>query len=271
MRNSEIERWTLEIIRRVENHQPVEDSRVELKRQWPTEHSKAARRLAGHANAARGERILWLIGVDEQAGAIGADYQEASDWLNRLFSNFDQLSPNVYALNVPTNSGRTVVALVFETARAPFVVRNPHFGSRSDDPISLEVPWRKGTEIRTATRADLLLLLSDASSLNALLAELEWNSDISGRRDRGQWQYRTNEFEQFFRQSEFSLLPSELQNSIREAYIATSNAQSMVRTFENATIQGRATLGNDMISARLEALPHIQAAVNKLRDFLGTT
>jgi hypothetical protein len=271
VRNSEIERWTLEIIRRVENLQPVEDSRVELKRQWPTDHSRAARRLAGHANAARGEHVLWVIGIDEQAGVVGADYQEASDWLSRLMSNFNQLSPRVYHLNVPTNSGQTVVALVFETTRAPFIVRNPHFGSRSDDPISLEVPWRQGTEIRSATRADLLLLLSDASSLSALLAELQWNLDVAFRVGTQQWQYRVNEFEQFFRQPSFNLLPANLQNSIREAYIATSNAQSWVRTYERASVQGRASLGNEMINARVEARPHIRDAVNSLQDFLGLT
>lgn len=68
MRSAEIERWALEIARRVENQQPVEDSRVELKRAWPTNYANAARRIAGHANAARGEAVLWLIGIDETGG-----------------------------------------------------------------------------------------------------------------------------------------------------------------------------------------------------------
>ncbi len=140
MRSSDIERWALNVIQRVQNHQPVEDSHVELKSEWLPDHSKVARLIAGHANAARCEPILWLIGVDEERGVIGADYNEISNWLSQVNSNFDQLVPRVYHVNVPTNSDKTVVALVFETSRAPFVVKNLHFGSRADDRIALEVP-----------------------------------------------------------------------------------------------------------------------------------
>ena len=66
MRNTDIERWALQVIDRVERQQPVEDSRVELKREWPTSPWSTARRIAGHANAARVEPILWIIGVDEE-------------------------------------------------------------------------------------------------------------------------------------------------------------------------------------------------------------
>jgi hypothetical protein len=41
----------------------VEDDLIEFKRTWIKPH-KAARRIAAHANAARGQDILWLIGVD---------------------------------------------------------------------------------------------------------------------------------------------------------------------------------------------------------------
>ena len=63
MRRHEIEDWALRIIEQVESGQPNEDYRVELKAQWP-DTREAARRIAGHANAAHGEPILWLIGVD---------------------------------------------------------------------------------------------------------------------------------------------------------------------------------------------------------------
>jgi len=56
----------------VKKGQPNEDFLVELKRDW-IEKGKAARRIAGHANAARGENILWLIGVDEKQGVIGVN------------------------------------------------------------------------------------------------------------------------------------------------------------------------------------------------------
>ena len=65
MKQHQIEVWVLDIVEKVEDGQPVEDSRVEFKSDWiPPE--KAARRIAGHANAARGENTLWVIGLDEK-------------------------------------------------------------------------------------------------------------------------------------------------------------------------------------------------------------
>jgi hypothetical protein len=46
----------------------IEDDRVELKADWP-DAEKAARRVAGHANASGGGSVLWIIGLDEQRGA----------------------------------------------------------------------------------------------------------------------------------------------------------------------------------------------------------
>lgn len=69
MRARDIEFWALSVIERVELKQPHEDFLIELKRKW-VPLSKAARRIAGHANAARGEPILWLIGVDEKQSEI---------------------------------------------------------------------------------------------------------------------------------------------------------------------------------------------------------
>ena len=43
-----------------------EDDRVELKGEWPTDIPKAARRIAGHANASGGQSVLWVIGLDEE-------------------------------------------------------------------------------------------------------------------------------------------------------------------------------------------------------------
>ena len=65
MRSHEIESWAYDIIERVQKHQPIEDSRVELKSEW-IDATKAARQIAGHANASHGEPILWLIGIDEK-------------------------------------------------------------------------------------------------------------------------------------------------------------------------------------------------------------
>jgi hypothetical protein len=51
-----VEAWALGIVSRVKSSQKVEDSRVELKREWPVP-EKGARRLAAHANAALGEEM----------------------------------------------------------------------------------------------------------------------------------------------------------------------------------------------------------------------
>lgn len=52
--------------------------------------------------------------------------------------------------------GKTLIALLFETNRAPFLVKNnnPQCGQ-----IEVEVPWRELTKTRTARRSDLIRLL----------------------------------------------------------------------------------------------------------------
>jgi|SRR5919199_420325 hypothetical protein len=156
-----IEAWVLKVIEQVNYGQPNEDSRVELKADWPSDMYKAARRIAGHANAAHGEPILWIIGVDQQKGVIGVGQTELANWYPKIQSQFDGgMAPSMTELNIPV-SGKTVVALVFETDRAPFVVKSPN----GSGPIHREVPWREGTSIRSANRADLIKLLSPIQRL----------------------------------------------------------------------------------------------------------
>jgi hypothetical protein len=160
----EIEVWTLRILETVEKGVRVEDATVELKATWPDDPMKAARRLAGHANAARGENILWLIGVDEQRGIVEASYQELSNWFASIQSAFDGIAPALQDLNIPYK-GKTVAALCFDTSRAPYVVKNHTFGSATGGPVEWEVPWHEGTKTRSATRSDLILLLSPVGKI----------------------------------------------------------------------------------------------------------
>jgi hypothetical protein len=37
-------------------------------------------------------------------------------------------------------------ALLFDTSRRPFVVKNPVYGNVNGGPVAFEVPWREGTE-----------------------------------------------------------------------------------------------------------------------------
>lgn len=155
MKKQDLEYRVLSIIERLQKGQPIEDDIVELKSEWPREHHRAARRIAGHANAARGEPVLWLIGIDEKAGVVGADFEELSTWFARVKSRFDGgLAPHMTSLAIPYED-KTVVALLFETDRAPFVVKNPE----GTGTISHEIPWREANSTRSARRADLIKLL----------------------------------------------------------------------------------------------------------------
>ena len=163
MRLLQLEAWALDIVAEVAAARVPEDARVELKASWPTDIPKAARRLAGHANAAIGEPILWLIGIDEKRGALGVDAVETADWLASVFAYFDGATPDVTDLVIRAGDV-ALVALLFGTDRFPFVVKNPAYGTEPT-PISFEVPWREGTKIRSARREDLVRLLSAAIAL----------------------------------------------------------------------------------------------------------
>lgn len=160
MHLSQLESWVLAIVDRVRGGQPVEDARVELKADWP-EPEKAARRIAGHANAARSESILWVIGLDETRGVIGVRASEVSEWHAQVNRHFDGLAPSLQDIAVPTGSV-TLVALLIDTSRAPFVVRNPVAGQPGGGPVGREVPWREGTAVRSARREDLIRILTPA-------------------------------------------------------------------------------------------------------------
>jgi hypothetical protein len=153
----QIEARALDIIDQIKSGLPIEDTRIELKGEW-IDPKKAARQIAGHANAARHEPILWLIGIDQNNGVKGVNYNELSNWFAQVRSEFDGLAPDCLDLNVPVD-GKTIVALYFDTNRAPFVVKNPKYGMTEGGNISYEVPWREGTSTRSARRSDLLKLL----------------------------------------------------------------------------------------------------------------
>jgi hypothetical protein len=165
MRKHELESKTLDIVDRVTKHQPNEDFAVELKSDWVAP-ERIARRLAAHANAARGEPILWVIGLDEALGVVGADDAELANWLPKVISHFESgLAPSlILNVNVPVG-GKTLVSLYFETERAPYLVKNPVYGQSGQGPVEYELPWRDGNATRTGRRADLLRLLMPGERL----------------------------------------------------------------------------------------------------------
>lgn len=130
MSSMQVEARALDIVDRVRADKPIEDVHVELKADWPKQADRAARRLAGHCNAARGEPVLWLIVVDEQQGVTGASFAQVSDWLAQVRACFDGVYPELARnQNISVNT-ETIVALLFDTTRSPFVVKNPVHGHR---------------------------------------------------------------------------------------------------------------------------------------------
>ena len=154
MRRIELETLAIDISDRVKAGNPMEDSRVELKAEWPSDSRRAARRLAGHANASRGEPVLWIIGLDQNRGIVGADFAELANWWPAVKSHFDGAAPTL-ALDVNARAhDKTLAVLYFETDLAPYVVKTGQAGE-----VSHEVPWREGTRVQSSRREDLLRIL----------------------------------------------------------------------------------------------------------------
>lgn len=159
MTASEAERWALEVLNRLQRSGAREDDRVEFKRQAP-DPQKFARVLAGQANAARGERILWILGVDQDAGFVGAEGLEWSALWPQIQGHFEGAAVPEPVIAAIEWEGKSGYALGFETTSPPYVVKNPIFGSTGGGPCEREVPWRVGTLTKTATRTDLLLIVN---------------------------------------------------------------------------------------------------------------
>jgi hypothetical protein len=108
--------------------------------------------------------VLWVIGLDERRGVVPASAMDTAKWLAQVAAEFNGIVPDCVDLKIPTESGN-LTALVFDTSRRPYVVRNPVHGNTGGGPVSLEVPWRIGTAIRSARREDLIRLLAPLQGL----------------------------------------------------------------------------------------------------------
>ncbi|WP_147471529.1 AlbA family DNA-binding domain-containing protein [Nocardia stercoris] len=141
----------------------VEDDYVEAKAMWlPPD--KVARKIAAMANAARGEPVIWIVGLDEERHrVVQVDETDPADWWAAVQRGFaHEVSPDLITINVATDHGR-VVCLYFETDRAPYLVKTGSTGT-----ATTEIPWRSGTRTRTATRSELLSLLRTSTSIPRL-------------------------------------------------------------------------------------------------------
>lgn len=157
MNKTQMEYQVLEVVKRIRSG-AKEDQYIEIKAELSKDIKHYARRIAGHCNSARGEQIMWLIGIDEEGNISDIPRPDWSSWFQQLKKEFDGMMPLITPFEVPIDD-KTITALFIETDRAPYVVRNPNFGSNQKGSIEFEVPWREGTRTRTARREDLLRLL----------------------------------------------------------------------------------------------------------------
>jgi hypothetical protein len=180
MNKQALEVLVLAAVDRVMKGRKTEDSLVECKREWP-EVSKA-RQLAGHANSARGEEIVWIIGIDEKTGELtNPEMPDLAERWSQMSSRFDdQVAPEMQSLNIQVNENSSVTALTFITDRAPYVVKTGSDEGRAER----EVPVRDGTRTRSARRHELLRLLrpaavpTPASILSASLTDTALPSSV---------------------------------------------------------------------------------------------
>src|SRR5687768_8869769 len=102
MRKHQIEAWAYRALDRVKSGQQLEDAFLEAKAEWiPPQ--KAARRIAGHCNAARGSPVLWLFGLDEERGVTGVRRQDLADWWPNVMAEFHGPAPMPHDVVVETD------------------------------------------------------------------------------------------------------------------------------------------------------------------------
>jgi hypothetical protein len=153
----------LDLIARGKKSQITESDNVELKAAWGAveDHWGVARQIAGCANASMGNDFILLIGVQEKPHfeVLGAADNEAANWWTKVKNCFAGAAPSAKTYVVPYEE-KSIVAIVFDTALAPFMVKNQwRKAANQKGDIAAEVPWRELNGTRTATREELLSIL----------------------------------------------------------------------------------------------------------------
>ena len=162
MRRQEVEAKVYDILDRFEKGEDVEDSDFELKTKWPVtreDYWNWARLIAAHANFARGENILWIVGVDEKNKKIVgvSPIDEIANWYPQIEKHFDdKVAPKVIHYITRRYNDLPISALYFSTDDSPYVIKTLDDVKRVDR----EVPWREATTgTRSAKREELLKIL----------------------------------------------------------------------------------------------------------------
>lgn len=178
MKRSAIETRVIHATDQVLAGHRVEDAQIECKLTFPDDESKTANQIAGLCNAAGGEPIIIVVGVDESTGTVQTPTRpDTADWWARVTKYFDEgVHPDMIDVHVPVGNGATVLALALTTDRAPFLTKTKTGGEPS-----LWVPWRDGTRTRAARRHELLRILADHTVLpqvEPINAEMTLNSEL---------------------------------------------------------------------------------------------
>jgi hypothetical protein len=169
VRQQQLEAQVLTIVDAVVAGHRVEDDRVECKADWPADHKRSARQLAGLANAAAGEPILLIVGLDEQAHAVHElSNVEPATWWGQVGARFAEVSLEPEMSVIHTDGG-PVVAMRFDTGRAPYVVTTDGIGG-----IDREVPWRRNASTRSAHRHEILRSVVGEVGVPQLLPISAW-------------------------------------------------------------------------------------------------
>jgi hypothetical protein len=165
MRASQLEAVVLAAIDALRSGKGSEDDRIEFKRDWPG--ADKARQLAGAANQARGDYLIYVIGIDERDGTVHAfTSTEPATWWSQIESAFDEVAPELMRhLNIQASDGEHVIALLFRTDRPPYVVKVSNGGA-----TEREVPIRSGTRTRSARRHELVRLLYPTAAVPQIYA-----------------------------------------------------------------------------------------------------
>lgn len=151
----------LQVVEIVLSGAKVEDARVELKTIWPTDHARAARQIAGLANASGGSDVIWVVGVDEDAHEVRTPQPvELQNWWGAVRRRFAEVAPEMPSLVVPVSPQQSVTALKFDTSRTPYLVTTD--GLRG---VDREVPWREGNATRSAHRHEVLRTVVEAARI----------------------------------------------------------------------------------------------------------
>lgn len=157
----QLEAWVYDVVDRIKRGIAIEDDRIEFKREWPPDYYKAARLIAGLANAARGGEVLLLVGVDPKQDPYFFDPGsiEPANWFPQIFGHFsDKHTPPHRIIQIHGTVGAPV-AVAFDPDGAPFLVKNPNYGNKLGEVIESQVPWREGTRIRSAKRGEFLSMM----------------------------------------------------------------------------------------------------------------